>query len=94
METENLITAAGNCSPFVYRDDVGIHIGDCDNHETFACHGDAIAYARKARLSGAALAAASDAIANDPHGNAAAEYRWHEDAGLQIDALEHMDIDI
>jgi hypothetical protein len=77
----------GNHGPFVYRDADGIHVGDCDNHEVFASIAEAIQYAERARLSGNALGRARQHAEDDARDNDAAEYSWHEDAGLQLDAL-------
>lgn len=80
----------GNHDPFVYRDSDGIHVGDCDNHEVFQTVSDALAYARGARLSGGHLSTARSADAADSRNNEAAEYSWHQDAGMQIDALNRL----
>ena len=89
--SKNLIATHGNCGSFVYRDAEGVHIGDCDNHEIFQTVAEALEYAKRARLSGAALSTAR-AAAHDPQraDNTVAEYYWHLDAGLQIDVLRHM----
>ena len=84
------VISGGHCGPFAYRDTDGIHIGDCDNHERYYTVAGALEYAHKARLSGDVLERARAALETNPHGNEAAEYRWHEDAGLQIDALQSL----
>lgn len=85
----NLIDADGFCAPFVSLGDDGvIHVGDCDNHETFATVQAAREYCEKARLCGGDLANAEYAYKNEHRDNWAAEYCWHCDAGLQIDALD------
>lgn len=80
----------GNYDPFVYRDAAGIHIGDCDNHEIFQSMAAALTYAKGARLSGGRLSTARAAATGDYRNNDAAEYFWHQDAGLQIDALRSL----
>lgn len=88
-EMKNLISG-GHCDPFVYSDSAGIHVGDCDNHEVFTNRADAIAFARRARLSGDNLKRAKRAHDHDHRDNWAAEYGWHVDAGLQIDAIKSL----
>ena len=84
----NTITNNGNHAPFVYRDNDGIHVGDSDNHEIFQTVAQALQYAKGARLSGGKLSRARAAANSDTRDNEAAEYSWHQDAGLQIDALD------
>ena len=86
---KNLISG-GYCDPFVYSDSDGIHVGDCDNHDIFANRAAALAFVRQARLSGETLKRAKRASDDDHRDNWAAEYHWHVDAGLQIDAIKSL----
>ena len=87
----NLIEDGGFFAPFVALDDDGtIHVGDCDNHETFGTVLAAREYCENARLVGDSLARAKRAHEDDHRDNWAAEYLWHCDAGLQIAALDRI----
>jgi hypothetical protein len=87
---DNLITDSGNYDPYVFADTDGIHIGDCDNNEIFETIAEAIAYAKQARLRGERLSKCRSHAVNDLRDNMAAEYRWQQDAGLQLDALRYL----
>lgn len=90
-EYENLITKNGNHGPFVYRDAAGIiHVGDDDNDDEFATVAAAVAHVKKYRLRGGALSTARKHAENDYRDNLAAEFHWHQDAGLQLDALRYL----
>ena len=80
----------GFYDPFVFVDSSGIHVGDCDNHNVFSTVADAIKHAKAARLSGGDLSHARYSHKNDPGNNDAAEYCWHVNAGLQIDAIRDL----
>lgn len=87
--SQNLIQSEGFCAPFVAQTDDGqIHVGDCDNHETFETVQAAREYCNNARLDRKQLARAKRAHDGDHRDNHAAEYHWHYDAGLQISALD------
>ena len=88
--SRNVIRAAGNCAPFVYLADDGIHVGDSDNHEIFSALADALAYAYAAILYGDALETARRHADDDARDNEAAEHSWHQDAVLQIAALREL----
>lgn len=84
--------SGGIHGPFVYRDDAGkIHVGDDDNDREFDSVWAALSYAKQARLSGGDLSKARAHYDSDARDNYAAEYSWHVDAGLQIDALNELD---
>lgn len=85
---QNLIKDDGFCSPFVAKgDDDRIYVGDCDNIDSFTTADEAIAHCNGAILSGTALDTAKHAHENNYQNNDAAEYQWHCDAEMQIDAL-------
>lgn len=90
-KSDNLIDGEGFCSPFVAKGDDGrIYVGDCDNIDSFATVGEAIAHCAGAVLSGDALERAKRAHENDYRDNDAAEYHWHCDAEMQLDALRSL----
>ena len=84
------LVKGGHYSPFVYRDSAGIHIGDCDNQECFSTVEQAIEYAEAARLRDIDLSLLSEAAERYPGSNYESEYFWHEDAGLQLNALSRL----
>lgn len=87
----NLIDAEGFCSPFVFCGDDGrIYVGDSDNLDSFATVDEAIARCNSYILSGERLERAKRAHENDSRDNAAAEYHWHCDAQMQLDALRRL----
>jgi len=86
----NLIDDNGNHGPFVYRGEDGIHVGDDDNDDVFETVEEAIESVKKFRLSGGELSIARSHAERDYRDNIAAEYHWHQDAGLQLDALRRL----
>ena len=83
----NRITECGFCSPFVAVIDGTYYVGDCDNLDRFSTVEAAIAHCEGKVLTGDALAKAKFHHDDDCCDNCSAEYMWHCDALLQIDAL-------
>ena len=83
----NMITECGFYSPFVALIDDTYYVGDCDNLDGFSTVEAAIAHCNEQILAGDALAEAKRHHDDDCRDNYAAEYCWHCDALLQIDAL-------
>ena len=83
----NMITECGFYSPFVALIDGTYYVGDCDNLDGFSTVEAAVAHCNKYVLTGDALSEAKRHHDDDCRDNYAAEYCWHCDALLQIDAL-------
>ena len=83
----NLITDDGFYDPFVAVIDGTYYVGDCDNLDGFSTVQDAIARCNEYVLTGDALAKAKFHHDDDCCDNCSAEYCWHCDALLQINAL-------
>ena len=87
----NLIECEGFCSPFVAKGDDGrIYVGDSDNLDSFATVAEAAAHCECAVLNGDSLTRAQRAHENDYRDNDAAEFYWHCDAKMQLDALRNI----
>ena len=85
----NLVKASGYWAPFAYVDDQGrVHVGDTDNHEDFESIYKAIDYLVDWTLTGTDLARGKSAEEQNLGDCAQAEYTWHCDAILTIEALE------
>ena len=83
----NLVTDDGFCGPFVAFIDGTYYVGDCDNLDGFSTVQDAIARCNECVLTGDDLTKVKRHHDDDCRDNYAAEYCWHCDALLQIDAL-------
>ena len=87
----NLIEGEGFYSPFVALGDDGrIYVGDRVNLDSFATVAEAIAHCECAVLTGDSLTRAQRAHENDYCDNDAAEFCWHCDAKMQLDALRNI----